>query len=411
MGIVNDYMKRGIIMRKKCFMVMLAIGLSFSIYGCGTSDKKEEDVKNKVESSKEKVEKDASEDGFSYKDVEGGISLIKYNGGGKDIVIPDELGGKSVVQLSAGLFSDMDIASIEIPNSVQLIEREFIDDDCEPVIKCNRSTAALEFTMYNGLQNEIMGENDEQAQKVDIYDTEGFLSESLKLGSEGSTDVTKGMSFKDENGESVLHLNGSKSGHIICEDFKNLTIELEEGSVNTISAAGGKDGLTCTANLTIRGNGSLSVTGGDYKSVGEGDRANLGSGIYVFGDLTIEDKATVGAKCGISTYYSGVSVLVNGGNLKVDSSSVDIITPEGEDLAKSNAVIIYDINNDGTYGKVVMNNCSVVEGGNVVEYQAEEEDGSITIMGSTVGEQGNVCWPNADVDEPSAPISTQVKIQ
>lgn len=405
---VNNVMKRGNFMRKKCLMAVLAVILSFSVYGCGTSD---EEVKKKVQSSKEKVKQEASEDGFSYKDVEGGICLIKYNGGGKDIVIPDELGGKSVVQLASGLFGDMDIASVEIPNSVKLIEGGFVKEDCEPVIKCNRSTAALEFSMYNGLKNELIGENEEQAETVDIYDSEGFISETLKLGDEGSTDVTKGISFTEENGESVLHLNGSKTGQIICEDFKSLTIELEEGSVNTISAAGGQDGLTCTANLVIRGNGSLSVTGGDYKSRGEGDKASVGSGIYVFGDLTIEDKATVGAKCGSSTYYSGIALLVNGGNLKVDNSSLELITPEGEGLAKSNAIIIYDINYDETYGKILLDNCAISEGGKVVKYQFENEDGSITTVGSTVGEQGDVCWPNEDVDEPSVPVSSHLKIQ
>lgn len=404
-------------MRKKYIVPLLALALAVAAVGCGKTDNGETDkeVKENIEKSKENIEKDESEDGFTYKEVEDGICLTKYNGNGGALVVPDEMGGKSVVQLEDGLFSEVDVESLEIPDSVRLIAGKITKNN-NTVIKCNRSTAAYEYAYQYGYGLELLGDNETQANEVSVYDKEGALSEEIEIGKKGTTDVTKGISLEEEDGVSVLHLNGSSSGQIVVEDYTTLVIELEEGSVNTITASGGEDGIVCKGNLTIRGKGSLSVTGGDYHSRREGDGASVGCGVYVLGDLTIEDGANVGMQCGNSNYYSTFSLLVDGGNFKVNSASVELKIPEGENPASNAAVMAGEIGTvPGVYGNIILENCSIKEGGQVVEYQYQNKDCMTVTAGRTIGPEGNVCYSYNEVtdeyDKQSAPMATYVKIQ
>lgn len=47
----------------------------------------------------EAVSVSAAEDGFTYTEVAGGVSIIKYTGGSTDVIIPDALSGKTVIEI------------------------------------------------------------------------------------------------------------------------------------------------------------------------------------------------------------------------------------------------------------------------------------------------------------------------
>ena len=59
---------------------------------------------------------------FTYKEVEGGISITGYNTkGGKDVIIPSEIEGKRVVSIETQAFMSNQLTSVTIPNSVTSI--------------------------------------------------------------------------------------------------------------------------------------------------------------------------------------------------------------------------------------------------------------------------------------------------
>ncbi|KOP71417.1 hypothetical protein AMS59_18520 [Lysinibacillus sp. FJAT-14745] len=62
-----------------------------------------------------------SEEDYVTRDVDNGVSIWRYNGLSKDIVIPSEIKGKPVVEIGGFAFSDMSLKSVKIPSSVTTI--------------------------------------------------------------------------------------------------------------------------------------------------------------------------------------------------------------------------------------------------------------------------------------------------
>ena len=58
---------------------------------------------------------------FEYEKTEGGVVITGYNGEDKEIVIPEEIGGKAVVAIGNAAFDMKQITSVEIPESVTAI--------------------------------------------------------------------------------------------------------------------------------------------------------------------------------------------------------------------------------------------------------------------------------------------------
>ncbi|MGE7675697.1 InlB B-repeat-containing protein [Lysinibacillus sp. NPDC094403] len=62
-----------------------------------------------------------SEEDYVTMDVDKGVSIWRYKGLSKDIVIPSEIKGKPVVEIGGFAFSDMSLKSVKIPSSVTTI--------------------------------------------------------------------------------------------------------------------------------------------------------------------------------------------------------------------------------------------------------------------------------------------------
>ena len=60
---------------------------------------------------------------FTYEKVENGVSVTGYNGESTDVIIPEKLGGKTVVSIGEGAFDGSVITSVVIPDTVQTVEK------------------------------------------------------------------------------------------------------------------------------------------------------------------------------------------------------------------------------------------------------------------------------------------------
>ncbi len=67
----------------------------------------------------ELTEKQAVEQGFSFRKKSGSVRITNYHGKKRDIIIPGKIGGKPVNELSAGAFKGTRLDSVEIPGSVK----------------------------------------------------------------------------------------------------------------------------------------------------------------------------------------------------------------------------------------------------------------------------------------------------
>lgn len=63
----------------------------------------------------------AIEGDYEYADIDGGVSIVKYNGPGGNLVIPATLGGKKVVELGCFSFANTGITSVTISEGIKNI--------------------------------------------------------------------------------------------------------------------------------------------------------------------------------------------------------------------------------------------------------------------------------------------------
>ncbi len=67
----------------------------------------------------ELTEKQAVEQGYSFRKKSKSVRITNYHGKERDIIIPSKIGGKPVNELSAGAFKMKQLDSVEIPDSVK----------------------------------------------------------------------------------------------------------------------------------------------------------------------------------------------------------------------------------------------------------------------------------------------------
>ena len=60
---------------------------------------------------------------FEYESVDGGIKITAYNGDGGEVLIPEEIKGKSVVAIGEAAFDGSKAEKITVPDSVKVIEK------------------------------------------------------------------------------------------------------------------------------------------------------------------------------------------------------------------------------------------------------------------------------------------------
>lgn len=93
----------------------------------GTPESIETSPTEKIEGSKEeRVYTTPEESDFTWEEVENGVAITQYTGKYKNVDIPDTLGGKNVVELRRFAFKADHIEGIKIPDTVTVIEEQFM---------------------------------------------------------------------------------------------------------------------------------------------------------------------------------------------------------------------------------------------------------------------------------------------
>ena len=385
-------------------MVLITL-LAGSLTACGKKED-EEALKDKLEQANEKVEKleeeDKEEKEFVFREEETGAVLTKYNGDSDEVIIPDEYNGLPVVRIQVGAFENRGtgLKLIQVPPTVDKIENGTLREESEVIIRGYSSTYAENYASGMGLSFESMGENTFETDLVTIWDKEGVHCTNIYRGQMLDDESLAGVTFKQLDGKSILVLDNCDIGSIEVGDYAALTIELAEGSDNKITGGRGRDGISTNGNLTIRGNGKLSVFGSDYYSISEGSNPTkgTGSGLSIWGSLTIEENAKVYAKSGNGkSDYFAEGVWVNNGNLTVSSGGMlEAVAGECEGYIVP-ALVVHWSYDESRGGQIVLNDVNITGGGSIVPivYRWTDEDTGESheeVGGSSISGDAEVTW-------------------
>ena len=106
---------------KKILCSLLAVtmcsAMVLSFTGCGSSSKKEPGYKI------EATEPDLTNEGFGYYIVNSNeLMITEYTGSSKDVVIPESYNNYAVTTIGPNAFSDLDIESVTMPDTVTEIQ-------------------------------------------------------------------------------------------------------------------------------------------------------------------------------------------------------------------------------------------------------------------------------------------------
>lgn len=371
---------------KKSLRKVMVLGIVGVMLITGCSQEKEiekEAKKEKLEEAQEKVEESEEPiDGFSYEEKQYGIVLTKYHGNEEKVQIPEEIDGKTVIGLDGEVFSDSEkLTCVNIPPCVENMSYDIFKKNPDLVVEGYRNTLGMELATAGRCQFENLGENPQCIKYVNIYDTQttGVMhSVRLEDGDSGvKGEYSEGASFSIENGVAVLTLDNYQGGMIEAGGYGSLIIRLKEGSVNSIDAAEENEGIACRGSLVIEGNGSLSVKSGDDQRC---------VGIWVYGDLTIQDGVKLFVKGGISETQPSHSMFVQNGDIKISDSDVEIQV--GKMNSNSSTIIaIVDIYQE--HGKIILENCTIKEGGKIEPIMAKYQ-GKEYFYGQSIGKQGTI---------------------
>ncbi|MCI8371902.1 MAG: hypothetical protein HFI75_05830 [Lachnospiraceae bacterium] len=340
-------------MRKKTknFVIVLLI-FTLGITGCGKETKNAE--KDISKSGQEEVEKEEKQE-FEYEEREKGIVLTQYNGNSDKVEIPSEIEGKIVIGVEKTLFENCNrLTSVQFPACIESIQGGIFEKFSNVVIIGYENTKCEEVSQGEKRAFQSLGENPECIQYVDIYDSEtkNVMNYTRLINGEKGKEgeYSEGAAFSVKEGVATLTLNNYNGGMIMAGGYGSLCIVLEEGSVNYIKAADKNIGINVFGNLTIQGNGSLSVKGGDLGS---------GQGIWTVGDLIIKDKVNLFVKSGDVESRQVYGIAAGLGTIKIIDAKVEIQT------GMNNIAIIAGCNAHQEEGKIELEDCNIEEGGTV----------------------------------------------
>ena len=386
---------------KLFFIVSLLVAAAVFFSGCGgDTDSETKDKIDKANDKAAELDEEAEKDKiFEFRMEEEGAVLTKYNGEEEDVEIPAVYKGEPVIKISSNVFKGCkEMKSLTIPPSIKEMGNNILDEATGIVIRGYENTAA-EFLAYtiSGLQFESLGENKQKAGSVKIFDLEGVHYTTLFLGDETNKDFLEGVSFQEKNGESVLRLENASIGSLVVDEYASLVIELAEGSVNHIDSQRGRNGISSQGAVTITGAGALYV---NYSVQDGGNRKQIGYGIDVSGNLTIEKAAAVYVKAGSSESDVNIGVHVFGGNLTVSDAKLE--AEAGQSVSTAPGILVeafFGRSENG--GKILLQEASVTGGGSIVPYMGTYYDESTggtreAERGSSISGEKAVTWTDED---------------
>lgn len=372
--------------RNKFFIIALLVATMVFCSGCGkNADSKPKDNLDKANGKVSELDAgDEKKKELSFRMGSEGAIVTKYEGEAEDLEIPKVYEGEPVVEIAPNAFKGCNtIKSLTIPPSVKKIGSNVLDEATGIIIRGYDNTAA-QFLTYSisGLTFESMGANKQKARSVKIWDTEGAHYTTLWIGEKSNAENIQGVSFEEKDGESVLRLENASIGTLEVDEYASLVIELAEGSVNHIEGLRGRNGIISNGAVTVIGAGSLYVKGSDYYSA-----QGTGYGIYVVGDLTIENAAAVSVKAGTGKDTVNIGVYVFCGNLIVSDAKLEALA-EGSKSTAPGVLVESFFGREGDDGKILLEKASVTGGGDIVPYIAVFYDG---MTGETEKRESGSC--------------------
>lgn len=104
-------------------IVCLFISL-FTFASCKVKEPATDDIKKQSENSSNaiKYKTDKQNEDYIYSIEEDGITLVKYIGESKDVIIPQSIDGRCVVEIGNSCFADSDITTLTISRNVATIQ-------------------------------------------------------------------------------------------------------------------------------------------------------------------------------------------------------------------------------------------------------------------------------------------------
>lgn len=121
---------------KKVVAVVAGVALLLSMSACNSKTPEDEnDLKNEMENVQNQMAEVAeensqkkvgeyvtpSESDFTWEPVENGVAITAYTGSATAVIIPDTLGGKNVVEIRNGSFSQTEVLGIQLPNTLTTV--------------------------------------------------------------------------------------------------------------------------------------------------------------------------------------------------------------------------------------------------------------------------------------------------
>lgn len=187
-----------------------------------------------------------SDTDFEYEDIEGGIRITKYLGNGGDIVIPEEINGKSVIEISAYALDEFtgSVTSVSVPKSATSVSGFYPSADCD----------LSNFTSIN------VAKNNPKYRSVDgvLYEIDDDGELKLLLCPQGKSgkitlpdNVTSRNPWCFEDCTKLTDINVAKGNIKFCSLDGMLCEKMSDGGIKLLECPGGREGeITIPAAVT-----------------------------------------------------------------------------------------------------------------------------------------------------------------
>lgn len=192
---------------KKIFVLCLVIALLCVCVGCSN-----ETPNNTENADSLRQQKPAEERLFETVDVEGGVQIVSYLGDAEQLVIPDTIKGKAVVELNSYLLpNESKVKEILIPNTVKKLNETFTFNKTLEVVVCEgvEEVGIAAFRECTNLRTVIFGDSLTTFNNMAFYGCTSL--ESITLTAEPKTFIGGSLIF---GGCDKLTLYGEKGGSL-----------------------------------------------------------------------------------------------------------------------------------------------------------------------------------------------------
>lgn len=128
----------------------------------------------------------AKNDDFEYKEIDGGYEITNYVGNSKDVIIPSTYNDKPIISIGSEAFYLKELTSVEIPDSVTIIDSNAFEYNEISNIKLGNSVKTIESWAFYGNYIESI-EIPNSVIEIGMKSFESNDIKSIKLGNSVTT--------------------------------------------------------------------------------------------------------------------------------------------------------------------------------------------------------------------------------